>query len=76
MLRYGLLGGSRPNLPWEFFISMGGALVAAGLLFTVLYPLWSTYAWVGLLEMGVFLIAGCVLLAAGLVRRRRGLRKS
>jgi hypothetical protein len=55
---------------------MGGALVAAGLLFTVLYPLWSTYAWVGLLEMGVFLIAGCVLLAAGLVRRRRGLRKS
>jgi len=38
MLRWGLLGGSRPALPWEFFVTLGGALLAAAVLFAFLYP--------------------------------------
>ncbi len=76
MLRYGLLGGSRPPLPWEFFITIGGASIAADLLFTVLYPLWNTFAWAGAIETGVFLIVGGVLVAVGPSRRSRDQRRS
>jgi uncharacterized membrane protein YhhN len=76
MLRYGLLGGSLGPLPWQIFITLGGAFLAAGLIFAVLFPLWSTYAWAGALEMGVSLVVGAVLLAVGWARRSRELKRA
>lgn len=36
MLRYGLLGGERPTLPWKFFVTLGGALLLTAVLFVFL----------------------------------------
>ena len=71
MLRYGLLGGTRPPLPWEFFVTIGGAGLAAGGLFVALFPFWRAYPLVGLIETAAFGVAGSVLIAVGGVRRRR-----
>ena len=71
MLRYGLLGGTRPPMPWEFFVTLGGALCLAAGLFALLFPLWSTYPGLGLGEAGTFLLAGAILLGMGFRRRRQ-----
>lgn len=71
MLRYGLLGGTRPPLPWEFFITLGGAALVAGVLYVVLFPFWSTYPAVGLVETAAFGVAGSILIAVGGIRRGR-----
>jgi hypothetical protein len=76
MLRYGLLGGTRPALPWEFFLTLGGSCLGAGALFAILFPLWSTYAWAGITETAAFAVAGGVLVAVGVVRRRRSKNSS
>lgn len=73
MLRFGLLGGVRPTAPWQVFVSLGGGALAAGALFTVLFPFWGEYAIVGLAEFGALAITGVVLVAVGLRRRRRAL---
>ena len=74
MLRYGLLGGKRPSAPWEMFVTVGVALWVAGGLFVVLFPWWSTYSFVGFLEIGIYVLCGASLVAIGAVRRQRGLR--
>lgn len=71
MLRYGLLGGVRPTVPWEVFVSLGGGLFLAAVLFVLLFPLWSSYFLLGLAETGGFVVAGGLLVAAGVNRRRR-----
>jgi hypothetical protein len=75
MLRYGLLGGSLGPVPWEIFITLGTAILTAGLVFAALFPLWSTYAWIGALEVGVSLTIGAVLVAVGGARRSRDPRR-
>jgi hypothetical protein len=75
MLRYGLLGGERPTLPWEFFVTLGGALLLTAVLFVFLYPLWTNYFLVGLIETGIFVIAGAVLVSIGALRRSHTLRR-
>jgi hypothetical protein len=69
MLRFWLLGGKWPTLPWEFFITIGGALFATSALFVLLYPLWGSYFWVGIGETLLFVIAAVVLVVLGIVRR-------
>ena len=69
MLRFWLLGGRRPILPWEFFVSIGGALFGASALFVFLFPLWNTYFWLGAGEAFMFVGAAVVLVVLGLVRR-------
>ena len=69
MLRFWLLGGRRPTLPWEFFITIGGALFGTSALFVLLYPLWDSYFWLGIGETLLFVIAAVVLVVLGLVRR-------
>ena len=72
MLRYGLLGGTRPTLPWEFFVSLGGGLFLAGALFGLLFfPLWGGYSPAGWILLGCFVGAGGILVAAGMIRRSR-----
>ena len=71
MLRYGLLGGVRPTVPWEFLVSLGGGLFLAAVLFAHLYPLRSSYPLLGWVETSGFLGAGTILVAAGATRRRR-----
>jgi hypothetical protein len=71
MLRYGLLGGARPPLPWEFFASLGGGMVGAGVLFVLLYPWWTTFLALGIGELAVFEVAGGTLLGLGAARRAR-----
>jgi membrane protein implicated in regulation of membrane protease activity len=75
MLRFWLLGGHRPTVPWQLFLTLGGGLLAAGVLFALLFPLWSTYAWAGVAEVAVFLIASTALLTIGAVRRQRAVRE-
>jgi hypothetical protein len=71
MLRWGLLGGERPPLPWEFFVALGGAVLGVcPVLLALLFPWWATYPILGLLELAVFVTAGAALLAAGADRRR------
>ncbi len=70
MLRYGLLGGARPKMPWELFVTIGAASAGAGLAFAVLFPLWTTYFALGAVELGVFEAIGAGLLTAGWLRRR------
>jgi len=72
MLRWWLLGGRWPPLPWELFITLGAAVLAAGGLFAFLFPLWGAYPWVGFIEVGIFGVAGCTLIGFGAVRRSRG----
>lgn len=74
MLRFGLLGGKRPSAPWEIFVTLGAALLGAGVLFVFLFPLWSTYSFVGFLEVGGYALAGASLLAVGAIRRKRRFR--
>jgi hypothetical protein len=74
MIRFWLLGGVWPTVPWEFFVTIGGALFGTAVLFVFLFPLWSTYPVVGAIELGIFVGAGAVLLAAGLLRRKHTLR--
>jgi uncharacterized membrane protein YccC len=71
MLRFWLLGGAWPRTPWEVFVTLGGALVGAGVAFVFLFPLWSSYPIVGEIEMAIFLGAGCTLVTAGIVRRKQ-----
>ena len=71
MIRWGLLGGTWPESTWELFVTLGGALVGAGVLFFFLFPLWSTYPIVGVVELAIFLTAGAVLLLVGVRRRAR-----
>ena len=71
MLRFGLLGGSRPSVPWEFYVTIGSALLAAAGLFALLFPLWSTLPVAGAAESAVFVLAGGILLGIG-IRRRKG----
>ena len=72
MLRYGLAGGIRPTLPWEFFASLGGGLFLAGALYGLLFfPLWGGYSPFGWILLGCFFGAGSILVAAGMTRRNR-----
>jgi hypothetical protein len=68
MLRFWLLGGQRPTLPWEFFITIGGALFGASVLFVFLFPFWTTYFWPGVAEVSLFVLAAAVLVTLGVVR--------
>jgi len=73
VLRWGLLGGERPPLPWEFFVAIGGAVLAVcPVLFVLLFPWWAQFPVLGLVELAVFLAAGTALLLVGLLRRRTG----
>ena len=76
MIRWGLLGGKWPDSPWELFVTLGGALLGAGLVFLLLFPQWSSAAALGALELAAFLLAGGVLLGIGLQRRARGPKRS
>ena len=42
MLRFWLLGGQRWSVPWELFVTLGGALFGTAAMFVVLFPLWET----------------------------------
>jgi hypothetical protein len=75
MLRFWLLGGFWPTLPWEFFVTMGGAFFGAAVLFPFLFPLWTSYPIVGYIELGFFLAAGVWLLTTGLLRRKHTPRR-
>lgn len=75
MIRYGLLGGSLPKAPWQIFVVLGGACLAAGVLFSLLFPDWSSYFVAGVAETIVYVAAGSGLLVAGVARRRRSLRQ-
>ena len=76
VLRWGLLSGERPPLPWEFFVSIGGALLLAGPVFVaVAYPWWSSLPVLGWLEVAISLVAGGGMVAAGVVRRNHGSRR-
>ena len=70
MLRYGLLGGTRPRVPWELLVTIGGASAGAGLAFAVLFPLWRTDVVLGAVELAVFEAVGAGLLMVGWLRRR------
>lgn len=52
-------------------VTAGGATLAAGAMFVVMFPLWYAYPLVGLAEVLVFAVVGVVLLLAGASRRRR-----
>jgi hypothetical protein len=71
VIRYGLWGGARPPVPWEFFVTIGGAALAAGTAFVVIFPLWNSYPVLGYAETAVYAVAGSALVVAGLVRRSR-----
>lgn len=75
MLRYGLLGGARPPLPWEFFVSTGGGALGAGALFAVWFPLWSSDPWAGLVELAGFVVLGTTLIVVGARRKSRSRRR-
>ena len=74
-MRFGLLGGRRPTVPWEFYVTLGGALLGASILFAILFPFWAVYPWAGIAEIVVFLLAAGILLAIGILRRRREARE-
>ncbi|HTT46149.1 MAG TPA: hypothetical protein VMH38_09110 [Thermoplasmata archaeon] len=74
MLRFWLLGGRWPSAPWELLVTLGGALMGTAALFVILFPYWSKYPIEGSVELGIFVVAAGVLLAAGFARRRTELR--
>lgn len=76
MLRFWLMGGAPWTPPWEFYITLGGAVVLTAVLFVLLFPLWSRSFLVGLVETTVFWVAAGVLLTVGALRRRAGMRIS
>ncbi len=75
MLRFWLLGGRPVTLPWEFFVTIGGALLGAGIAFPFLFPLWSSYPIVGFIETGIILCAGVGVVTVGIVRWRSSRRR-
>jgi len=75
MLRFWLLGGVRPTIPWELLITLGSALVLAGGMFVFLFPLWTTYPVVGVFETAIFVALGGALLAIGAARRARSTKR-
>jgi len=74
MLRFWLLGGRWPRVPWELLVTLGGALLGTFVLFVILFPFWSLYPIEGAIELGIFVIAGAVLLSSGFARRRAEVR--
>jgi len=55
---------------------LGGACFLSGGAFVFLFPLWSTYFAVGVIEEGIFLGGGTGLLVAAVLRRRRELAEA
>jgi hypothetical protein len=76
MIRFLLLGGRWGPVPWTFFVALGGACLFATVLFALLDPTWSTYPTVGWLEVSLLAVISATLLAVGLHRRARELRRS
>ena len=72
MIRWFLLGGRWPAVPWEVLLVLGGAALGAGGAFVLLFPLWRSYPVLGYLEVGIYLAVGVGLVVAALVRRGRG----
>lgn len=73
VLRYGLGGGKWPKAPWELLMTIGAAALGAAPVFALLYPWWTAFPWLGLLEISVFIGVGTGFLIGGWVRRRRTL---
>ena len=76
MLRFGLLGGSRPRAPWELYVTVGGACLLAGILFAALFGSWRSLFVLGLAEDAGFGVAGLTLVAVGLRRRKQSVRRT
>jgi len=75
MIRFGLLGGRWGPAPWQFFVALGGSSLVAAALFVVLYRDWGTERWLGGTEVVILLAVAITLLALGLRRRRRAVRR-
>ena len=71
MIRFFLLGGRWPKTPWQALCALGGSFLLAGLLYGLLFPLWTTYPIVGDVVVGGLGITGVGLVLAGVARRRR-----